>query len=56
MQKDTAEIVKQLQLSPDFQTFYRENKEYMVQALMCELSILVIMCVMFGGLPLVDIR
>jgi hypothetical protein len=28
MQKDTAEIVKQLQISPNFQCFYRENKEY----------------------------
>ena len=30
MQKDTSEIVKELGLSPDFQTFYNENKEYMV--------------------------
>lgn len=28
--KDTSEIVKELGLSPDFQTFYNENKEYMV--------------------------
>ena len=26
MQKDTSEIVKELGLSPDFQTFYNENK------------------------------
>lgn len=30
MQKDTSEIVKELGLCPDFQTFYRENKDYMV--------------------------
>ena len=32
MQKDTSEIVKELGLSPDFQTFYDENKDYMVSA------------------------
>ncbi len=30
MQKDTSEIVKELGLYPDFQTFYDENKDYMV--------------------------
>ena len=30
MEKDTSEIVKELGLCPDFQTFYNENKEYMV--------------------------
>ena len=30
MEKDTSEIVKELGLSQDFQTFYNENKEYMV--------------------------
>ncbi len=30
MQKDTSEIVKELGLCPDFQTFYKENKDYMV--------------------------
>ena len=30
MQKDTSEIVKELGLCPDFQTFYAENKDYMV--------------------------
>ena len=30
MQKDTTEIVKELGLCPNFQTFYNENKEYMV--------------------------
>lgn len=30
MQKDTADIVEELGLSPDFRTFYRENKDYMV--------------------------
>lgn len=29
MQKDTSEIVKELGLCPDFQTFYAENKDYM---------------------------
>ena len=37
MQKDTSEIVKQLQLSPDFQTFYRENREYMVDKSLAQL-------------------
>lgn len=30
MQKDTSEIVNELGLCPDFQTFYNENKEHMV--------------------------
>ena len=30
MQKDTSEIVKELGLCPDFQTFYNENKDYML--------------------------
>lgn len=30
MQKDTSKIVEELGLCPDFKTFYRENKEYMV--------------------------
>ena len=37
MQKDTSEIVKELQLSPDFQTFYQENKEYMVDKSLAQL-------------------
>ena len=37
MRKDTSEIVKQLQLSPDFQSFYRENKEYMVDQSLAQL-------------------
>ena len=37
MQKDTSEIVKQLQLSPDFQTFYEENREYMVDKSLSQL-------------------
>ena len=37
MQKDTSEIVKELGLSPDFQTFYDENKEYMISADLTEL-------------------
>ena len=32
MQKDTSEIVKELGLCPDFQTFYNENKEYMISS------------------------
>ena len=30
MQKDTSKIVEELGLCPDFQTFYNENKDYMV--------------------------
>lgn len=30
MRKNTAEIVKELGLCPDFKTFYSENKDYMV--------------------------
>ena len=30
MEKETSEIVKELGLSPDFQTFYNENKEHMI--------------------------
>ena len=30
MQKDTSKIVEELGLSPDFKTFYDENKKYMV--------------------------
>ena len=30
MPKDTSALIKELGLSPDFQTFYSENKEYMV--------------------------
>jgi hypothetical protein len=30
MGKDTSEIVKELGLCSDFQTFYTENKDYMV--------------------------
>ena len=32
MEKDTSEIVKELGLCQDFQTFYNENKDYMVFA------------------------
>lgn len=32
MEKDTAEIVKELGFCPDFHSFYRENVDYMVQA------------------------
>ncbi len=31
MVKDTSKIVEELGLSPDFQTFYSENKDYMVK-------------------------
>lgn len=37
MQKDTSEIVKELGLCPDFQTFYNENKEYMVSGTLSSL-------------------
>lgn len=37
MQKDTSEIVKELGLSPDFQTFYNENKEYMTSTNLAQL-------------------
>ena len=37
MRKDTSEIVKELGLCPDFQTFYSENKEYMVSADLAQL-------------------
>ena len=32
MHKDTSEIVKELGLCQDFQTFYSENREYMVSS------------------------
>lgn len=31
MAKDTAKIVEELGLSPDFKTFYNENKDYMIK-------------------------
>lgn len=37
MQKDTSEIVKELGLSPDFQTFYDENKDYMISGDLAQL-------------------
>ena len=37
MQKDTSEIVKELGLCPDFQTFYSENKDYMVSSSLAQL-------------------
>lgn len=37
MQKDTSEIVKQLQLSSDFQSFYQDNKAYMVDQSLSQL-------------------
>lgn len=30
MKKDTAKIVEELNLSPDFKTFYNENKKYLI--------------------------
>lgn len=36
MHKDTSEIVKELGLYPDFQTFYNENKDYMVSGSLAE--------------------
>lgn len=37
MEKDTSEIVKELGLCEEFQTFYSENKEYMVTSDLSEL-------------------
>lgn len=37
MQKDTAKIVEELGLCPDFQTFYNENKDYMISGNLAEL-------------------
>ena len=37
MEKDTSEILKELGICQDFQTFYNENKEYMVSANLAEL-------------------
>lgn len=37
MQKDTTEILKQLQLCGDFKTFYDENKDYMVNKSLAQL-------------------
>lgn len=37
MQKDTSEIVKELGLCPNFQTFYDENKSYMVSDSLAQL-------------------
>lgn len=37
MQKDTSEIVKELGLCPDFQTFYKENKDHMISGNLSEL-------------------
>lgn len=37
MQKDTSEIVKELGLCPDFQTFYNENKAHMISGSLSEL-------------------
>ena len=37
MEKNTAEIVKELGLCPDFKTFYHENKDYMVSQKLTEL-------------------
>ena len=37
MAKDTAKIVEELGLSPDFKTFYNENKEYMVSSNLAQL-------------------
>lgn len=37
MEKDTSELVKELQLSPDFQRFYQENRDYMVDKTLAQL-------------------
>ena len=37
MQKDTSELVKELDLCPDFCTFYNENKDYIISQNLAEL-------------------
>ncbi len=37
MEKDTSKIVEELGLFPDFQTFYQENKDYMISGKLSEL-------------------
>ena len=37
MEKNTAEIVEELGLCPDFQSFYRENQEFMITVSLAEL-------------------
>ncbi len=37
MKKDTSKIVEELGLCPDFNTFYNENKEYMVSSSLAEM-------------------
>lgn len=37
MQKDTTEILKELQLSADFQSFYQENKDYLIDQSLAQL-------------------
>lgn len=37
MGKDTSKIVEELKLCPDFNTFYNENKEYMVSESLSQL-------------------
>ena len=37
MSKDTAQIVEELQLYPDFRSFYNENKDYMVSKSLSQL-------------------
>ena len=37
MKKDTSKIVEELGLCPDFNTFYNENKEYMISHSLSEM-------------------
>jgi len=37
MQKDTSKIVDELRLCPDFQTFYQENKDYMISGTLAQM-------------------
>jgi hypothetical protein len=37
MNKDTSKIVEELGLCPDFNTFYQENKDYMINSTLSEL-------------------
>lgn len=37
MKKDTSEIVEELGLCPDFQTFYQENRDYMISGTLAQM-------------------
>ena len=37
MNKDTSKLIEELGVSPDFKTFYNENKDYMISENLSEL-------------------